>query len=418
MKRRVILAVLALAATAQAEEWIAVEGATVWVDPSTKLERATVLVHDGVIAAVGSGVSVPPGAKRIDGTGTVVTAGLVDVHTNLGLVEVSLETPTVEGAFAPTVDEGIHAAYRVTDGYNPASVVIPVARRAGVTGAVTVPRGGLVAGSSAWVSLADGANVETATIMAPLAMHAVLGEGALAAARGSRGLAVERLRELLDDAVAYARHKDAFERNQTRRFAASRLDLEALLPVATGKLPLVVEVNRAADIMIAIRLAKEAHLRLVVAGGAEAWKVADELARAGVAVILDPSANLPGSFDTLYVRDDAVAILVAAGVSVAISTFSEGASVRILRQLAGIAVRDGLPWAKALEAVTSGPAAIFAVPRRGTLAKGNVADLVVWSGDPFELSTRALHVLIGGKEQSLVTRQTRLLQRYESLPPR
>ncbi|MBI4510024.1 MAG: amidohydrolase family protein [Deltaproteobacteria bacterium] len=394
-----------------ATEAVAIENATVHVERGKKLERATVLIKDGVIAAVGNSVQVPAGTRRIDGTGKVVTAGLVDSFTVLGLVEVGLVKSTNEGAF-PGGESAVHAAYRVTDGYNPASIAIPVARAGGVTQVITVPRGGLVSGMSAWVTLGHDRTLKEVTVLDPVAMHVALGEEALASASGSRGKALERLRELLDDAAQYSRRRDAFERNQMRRLAASRLDLEALAQVVQGKLPLVVRVDRAADIMAAVKLATELNVRVIIAGGTEAWMVATHLARAKVPVILNPMENLPSSFDRVHVRDDAAAILVQAGVAVALSTMEEAMMVRTLRQAAGNAVAQGLSWDDALAAVTSVPAALFGLKGRGVLKEGAAADLVLWSGDPFELSTRAEKAWIGGAPQPMGNRQDLLREQY------
>ena len=406
------LLVMALAAPAQAED-IAIVGATVYLEPGNAVEGATVLVRDGRVSAVGEGVAVPAGARRIDGAGKVVTAGLIEASTRLGLIEVGLEASTREGIFDSEGGDVVHAAYRVTDGYNPTSVAIPVARAGGITSAVVVPYGGLVSGTGAWVSLAEGV---PAVAQSPVAMYAALGEASLASAGGSRGVALMRLRELLADAVEYGRRRREHDRNQTRPFAAGRLELEALLPVAQGRVPLVLRVHRSADILAALRLGQETGARVIIEGGTEAWMVAGELAAANVGVILDPTANMPGSFDRVHVRDDAAAVLAAAGVDVAISTLGDAARARRIRQLAGIAVAGGLAPEQALAAITTVPAKLFGLDR-GRIRAGAAADLVVWSGDPFELSTRAEQVIIGGEAQDVRSRQTELLDRYRRLPP-
>jgi len=150
----------------------------------------------------------------------------------------------------------------------------------------------------------------------------------------------------------------------------------------------------------------------VIAGGTEAWKVAAELAKAKVPVILDPTSNLPGALEAPDVRDDAAAALRKAGVDVAISTLGNGSAARTIRQLAGNAVAEGLPWADALAALTTVPAKIYGISDRGTVTKGAVADVVVWTGDPLEIATRAETVIIGGVVQSLETHQTKLLKKY------
>jgi imidazolonepropionase-like amidohydrolase len=397
---------------------VAILNAKIHVEPGSVIEGGTILLRDGKIAAVGKNVAVPAGAERIDAAGKVVTAGLIDASSRIGLVEVDEVEPTNEGRFAAARGaDAVHAAYRVSDGYNPDSVAIPVARSGGVTTAISTPRGGLIAGMAAAFSLRAG-SVTDVLVADRLAMYATLGERAIASAEGSRGIAVERLRELFDDARDYARRRSSHERNQTRDYAARRLDLAALGEVLRGKTPLVVRVNRGSDISAALRLAKEIGIRIVIEGGVEAWKVRDELAAARVGVILDPFDNLPMSFDQIHVVDDAAARLVAAGVDVAISVIGDAATVRTLRQRAGVAIANGLSWDAALAAVTTTPARLFGLADRGRIARGAAADVVVWSGDPFELSSRAELVFCQGEKQSLDTRQSKLLRRYRRVPKR
>lgn len=409
-----VLAALAAAAPAAAEP-VAIVGAEVHLRPGQTLAGATVIVDGGRVRAVGVGVAVPAGATVIDGRGKQVTAGFIEPLSGVGLIGVDLEASSVDGVMAATDAlhaDAIHAAYQARDGFAPTSVAVPIARAGGVTTVIAAPTGGLVAGQSAAFSL-DGA-VEP--IVAAAGMHAELGPGGAGAVGGSRGRAIAALRELLDDAAAFARDRAAYERNQQRRMLADRLDLAALGPVLAGRLPLVVTAHAEADIRAAVRLAQAGKLRLVIVGGAEAWRVADLLAKAKVPVILDPTANLPTHLDATDVRDDAAAVLVAAGVPVAISTLGSASAARTVRQLAGVAVGNGLPWAQALAALTTVPAAIYRLPDRGTVTAGAVADLVVWSGDPLELATSAEVVMIGGVVQPAVSHQTRLLDRYRRLP--
>lgn len=394
---------------------IAIVGAKVHVAPGTTLEGATVVIDRGRITAVGVGVAVPTGATVIDGTGKVVTAGLIEPLSSVGLVGIDLEAASVDGRFGDldaVHADAIHAAYQAQDGFDPAAVTVPVARSGGVTTVVAAPAGGLVSGRSAVYAL-DGS---PAPIVATAAVHGALGHDGAGAVGGSRGRALGLLRELLDDASAFAASRAAFDRNQSREMIADRLDLAALAPVLRRTVPLVLAIDRAADIRAALRLATAQKVRLVIVGGAEAWQVAAELAAAKVPVILDPSANLPSHLDATDVRDDAPAVLAAAGVAVAVSTLGGNTSARTVRQLAGVAVGNGLPWDRALAAVTTVPAAIYGLRDRGTVARGQVADVVVWSGDPLELATAAEVVIIGGAVQSAVSHQTRLLDRYRRLP--
>lgn len=408
MKIRLLLALLALHAPPLHAETIAITNATVYARPDRKLENTTVVIRDGKIAEVGT-AAPPADAKIIDGTNKIVTAGLIESSTTLGLVMIDLEPTGNDGRFDTERSE-IHAAFRTVDAFDARSVAIPIARTGGVTTAITGPSGGLVAGRASWVAL-DGT---PRPIQFPAAMHAAVGSGAVA--MRSRGYAIERLRELLDDADAYRRNRAAFERNQSRRLAAGRLDLEAMIPVLEGKLLLVVRADSVVDIRALLDIATTRKLALAIAGGTEAWRAARELAAANVPVLLDPTRNLPGDLASLDARDDNAAQLSQAGVRVVISTLGDASTVRTLRQLAGIAVANGLPWHRALEAITVVPAQIFGGSGRGVIEVGAIADVVVWTGDPLELSTRAASVIIGGVIQALETHQTRLRDRYRKVP--
>ena len=365
------------------------------------------MIRDGKIAAVGK-VAAPAGAKIIDGKGKVVTAGLIEASSMLGLIEIDLEGSGNDGRFSTSPTE-VHAAYRSSEAFDPHSAAIAVARAGGVTSSVIGPRGGLVAGQAAFISL-GGATPLRATV----AMQAALGPGA--SSMGSRGYAALRLRELFDDVDAYRKNRGGFERNQARRLAANRLDLEALIPVLEGRVLLVISASSEVDIRAALAIAAERKLKIAISNGDEAWRVAKELAAAKVPVMLDPTANLPGNITAADVRDDNATLLTKAGVKVAISTLGSTSMVRTIRQLAGIAVANGLSWAEGLASITTVPAQIYGLDR-GTLDQGKPADVVLWSGDPLELSTRVEVVITGGVVQSLASHQTRLRDRYRTLKP-
>ena len=184
-----------------------------------------------------------------------------------------------------------------------------------------------------------------------------------------------------------------------------------------GTLPLIVRANRRSDIENALRLAQDYHLRLQIAEGAEAWTVADQLARANVPVLLVPLTNIP-DYEQLGARYDNAARLAKAGVKVVIIS-GDSHNSRNIRQEAGNAVSYGVSWEQALRAVTLSPAEVTGVADRyGSLEAGKVANLVVWSGDPFEFTTAVEQVFIRGRQIPLRSRQTELLDRYRSLPPR
>ncbi|HEU4632124.1 MAG TPA: amidohydrolase family protein [Gemmatimonadaceae bacterium] len=412
------LAALGCASVVEAQT-VAITGGTVYPVSGPKIENGTVLIRDGKIAAVGQNVTIPADAERIDATGKWVTPGFIDAVTQLGVVEVGAVSQTRDVS-STGGEDGIAAAFTVWTGLNPASVLLAPARNEGITSVGVIPGGGLVAGQAAIVDLVPG----TATDMvrrAPVAMVATMTPPGNEIA--SRGELLVRLRELLTDTRAYAANKAAYERNASREYAASRADLEAMIPVLQGRVPLLVQADRASDIDAALRLADDFDLELMVMGGAEAWMVADRLAAANVPVITGAMNNIPYSFAMLGARQDNVALLRRAGVRVALMGNAGGGdeetfNVRNIRYEAGNAVAYGASWDDALRAVTLTPAELYGVADRvGSLATGRDANVVVWSGDPFEFSTTADVVLIGGERVKAPSRQDLLMERYKTLPP-
>jgi imidazolonepropionase-like amidohydrolase len=394
------------------EACTAFQGVTVFTGTEWQRE-ATVVVEGGKVTRVQAGAAgaLPAGCRALDGQGRVLTPGFMDSFSSMGLVEVQQEGTTYDAASQSeeAAKEPIRAALRASDGINPASVLFPVARLGGVTASAAVPGGGLVSGQSAWVAT-DGS-----VRRGQLAMHVNLGLAGRDAVAGTRPMVLERLRELLFDAREYGKRKGEFEQNRMRRVSASRLDLEALQPVLAGTVPVVVYAERAGDILAALELGREYGLKLVIAGGDEAWLVVKELAAAKVPVILQPMQNLPKTFDALGSRLDAAALLNAAGVRVLFSTLGEPYMVRTLPQEAGNAVAWGLPHTEALRAITSNVAETFGVDG-GRIAPGAVADLVLWNGDPLESSSRPLGMWLGGKQVPLTSRQQALFEKYRTLP--
>lgn len=397
-----------------ADRCVAITGAQV-VGGAGPAAVATVVLEGGKITQVAPGLDAPAGCRPVDGRGLVLSPGLLDAYSSLGIEEVSSE----EGAhdLGPEDRPGaagadpVQAALRAADSVNPASSLLPVARLGGLTGAVAAPSGGLVSGQGAFLTT-DG-QVRVGSV----ALFATLGGPGGQALHSTRGAALQRLRELLDDARTYAARRADFDQGRLRRVSASRLDLEALQPVLAGQLPLVVEADRAADLRGALALAREWKLKLVILGATEGWQLAGELASARVPVLVDPQRSLPASFDQLGARPDNAAILAAAGVPVLIAPRDMAGAphhARTLRQVAGLAVAHGLPWDAALAGVTCRVAEAYGLPG-GKVAAGGPADLVLWSGDPLELSSRPLAVWIGGRQAPLGSRQQALLERYRVL---
>ncbi len=376
--------------------------------PEGPRQDTSVLVADGIVQQVGP--TLEPSFAGEDcrvfplHPEAWLTPGLVHVGGSMGLVEVGGEPGTRK---RDAGGEPVRAAHDVSDSYDPTTVAAPVARREGITSAVITPSGGMVAGQAAWVRL-EGHTQAQAVVQRGVAMGASL-------AGGSPAEGLRLLRELLDDARAYRADPRAFDQNRSRALAAGPMELEALQPVMDGEVPLIVGANRSADIEALIRFAQDEDIALVIDGGAEAWLHAEALAAAGIAVLLNPVTQGPSSFDTLHARADNPTLLAEAGVQVMLTNHS-ALFAGHLRQLAGLAWREGMDHHQALAAISSTPAAVFGVEDRGVIEPGAVADLVLWNGDPLELSSWAASVFIDGEGVDLRTRHDALFERYRDLP--
>jgi imidazolonepropionase-like amidohydrolase len=359
----------------------------------------------GRIAAVGASVDAGDCEKVDVPADVVITPGLVQFGTSAGLAEVGMEQATVD-------DRGDGDAVRstlvVTDAYNPASVRIPVIRLGGITSVVVQPHGGLIGGQAGWARTA-GARQADAVVDPSVAM--------VASIHGhSRAQQLDRLAEVLEEARAYGRNRARIDGGAYRDLpdGVSARELAALQPVIEGRIPLWIGADRAADIEAVLRLAEAQDVRVVIDGGAEAWKVADLLAAAGVPVIVDPLVYGAGSFDQVHGRPENPALLAEAGVLVMFSSWSHNAP--IAAQLAGNAVRGGMDRRAALDAITINPAKAFGQDALTGLSVGNGADLVAWSSDPLEVGARPLAIVVDGVLQPLESRQRALFRKYRTLP--
>ena len=392
---------------------VAITNARILTATGPAIERGTVVIRSGRIAAVGANVTIPPGARIIDASGKVVTPGFIESNTNLGIVEIPL---SAEGtADQNSTDPGVSAAFNVVDAFNPRSTAIPVARVDGITRALVVPggTGHIVQGQAAVFDFA-GEHAPSSVTKPQAAMMAVLGEAGAGVAGGSRATAMLRLRELLQDAADFHSNRAAWQSAQRRNYVRSRLDLDALRPVIAGTLPLAIAANRASDLLAAMRLADEFKLKLVLVGAAEGWMVADDIAKRKVPVVIKPLTNIP-SFDALGATLENAARLHRAGVTLVLSTFDTHRA-GTLRQEVANAISYGLDADAALRSVTITPARVWGIAdRAGSLEVGKDADVVIWSGDPFEVTTAAEQVFIKGREMPMETRQSELLKKYRTI---
>ncbi len=403
-----------------AESATLIRGATVYtMGRAGTLKKADVLITGSRISEVGSDISAPAGTRIVSGADKIITPGFMTSFSALGLVEINAVAETRDDrSFS---DAPYSAAVTVVDGLNPNSTLLPITRMEGVTRAVTAPQPGksIFAGQTAVIHLGPGPDLVVRKEGAPAAAQFVaMGQRGKTIAGGSRPQAWAFLR----DAFAQAKVVDTEsgpwpfrERDHITHPVLTVEDLRALREVVRGNQPLLVHVNRASDIRATLREAKSLGIRVILLQAAEAWQVADEIAAAGVPVILHPFDNLPARFETLTARLDNAAILHEAGVKIAFSYFDTH-NERLLPQAAGNAVANGLPYEAALAALTINPAQIWGIDASyGSLERGKDADVVIWDGDPLEVMSAPEAVFIRGKAMTLTSRQTALRDRYKDL---
>ena len=417
MKALLLLAT-ALVATPTLAETIAITGGTVAIGDGSAAAPGTVVVRDGRIVAAGPGVAVPAGARIVDASGKWVAAGIVAGFTRLGLVEVDAVDPTNDSSARGTP---FNASLDVTDAINSSVTAIAISRARGVTRAIVAPEaaGNMFAGQGAVIDLSS----RTDDVTKARAFQFVeFGETGARISGGSRPALFAGFRNALMDARDYAKNPQAYLA-QGRDAMLQRRDAAALLPVIDGRVPLMVHVESGPDILRTIGLRAEfPKLRLILVGASEGWTVARQIAAAGVPVIASALNDLPEQFESLASTQSNVGRMKAAGVQVSIGMINDNDARQAQQttQLAGnlVAVSrmpgaTGLDWASAFAAITSKPAeAIGMGGEIGSLRPGRRGDVAIWSGDPLELSSAVEKLWIDGVEQSLVTRQTRLRDRY------
>ncbi len=422
MKRFVttFVSTLALMAVPAAAETIAITGGKVVVgDGSAPMDGATVVIRDGRVVAAGTNVAVPADARRIDASGKWVTPGVFAGFSRIGLVEVGAVRSTNDTNAADSV---FSAALDVQYAVNPFAAPVAVNRAAGVTRAVVSPSTGksIFGGYGAIVDLGEDSNPIT---KAKAFQFVELGETGHRRAGGSRAAAHILFRAMLNEARTYSRNPSLFDSDLMK---AS--DAKALLPVINGSTRLLVHVESANDILKVLDLRKDfPSLKLVLVGANEGWRVANEIAAAKVPVLASALSDLPYSFEDLSATQSNIGRMKQAGVNVAIGMINDrdAHQLRYSMQYAGNLVAlnkvpraTGLSWDEAFAAISSKPAEIMGMgDQLGSLKAGRKGDVVIWTGDPLELSTQVESVFIDGVEQSLSNRQERLRERYRNPTP-
>lgn len=395
-------AVAAFSASVSADV-IAITGGTVHtLGKGGTIENGTVLIRDGKITAVGQNVSVPSDAKVIDASGQVVAPGFMHAASILGLSEVSAARSTN----AHNASGSIYgASFNVEHGLNYRSLVIADNRRRGITHAMSGPSGadGLFHGSGLLVSL----NSAPDMVLAKGPMLADINDG------GNRSVAWAQLYQVFAEVKDFKRNRSSVMKGKGRTdYLLSTADMDALIPVVDGKQALALQLGGEVDIRKAIKFKKETGVELVLVGASEAWRVADDLAAAGIAVVIDAQDNRPTAFDEVWASRSNAAKLEKAGVKFAIADAGANHNASNIRQHAGIAVAHGLSWQAAMRSITAAPAEIYGLDDYGTLEAGKVANVVVWDGDPLQVTSNTTFVLVDGEDMPLVSRRTALRDKY------
>jgi len=393
----------------------ALTNATIVTVTNGTIEGGTLVIRDGQIAALGSNVTVPSDATTIDCTDHFIYPGMIDGGTTLGLSEVNSVSLTNDanelGEFTPHM--------QALTAVNPNSVAIPVTRVNGVTSVITVPTGGLFPGTASLINLVG---------YTPDQMYAGF-QGVVMnfPSSGKRGWWDRRSEKEI---------KDAYEKNlkeindiweQVAFFmeikdgedAPYRPEMEAMIPVMEGEAALMIDVDKAADIKAAIKWVKEREIpNPIFTGVAEGWRVAEELAEAGIPVITGPVLSTPTRPSDRYDRPYANAgMMHEAGIKVAIRT-NETENVRNLPFNAGFAATYGLGKEEALKAVTINPAEIFGVDDKlGSLEVGKSANLFVSTGDPFEMKSDIVYLFINGYQIPIDSRHIQLYEEFLERSP-
>ena len=417
--KTILLAAVALIAAPSSAQTVALVGGTLAIgDGSQPVANGTVVFRDGRIVAAGANVAVPAGATVVDAHGKWIAAGIVAGFSNLGLVDANgvEESSDERAAKSP-----FHAAIDIAPWIDPATDIIGDERLGGVTRAVVAPAtgGSIFAGQGAVIDLGVGAPPVT---RARAFQYVELGEGGGEIAGGSRPAAFAMFRDALAQAADFHRSPATFG-GREQDSLIKRGDAEALLTVIDGRMPLLVHVERASDILAVLALpVAYPRLRLILLGATEGWMVAQQIAAAHVPVIAAAIADLPAAFEKVAATESNVGRMTRAGIPVAISTIGANTAPgeHVLTQYAGNLVgfaklpgATGLDWGQAFASITSMPARAMGMDGEiGSLRPGRRADVVLWDGDPLELSSNTLAIWIDGRAQPTTSRQTELRDRY------
>jgi imidazolonepropionase-like amidohydrolase len=385
---------------------IAIKAGVIKTMVSPDIKNGVILIKDGYIEEVGKDIRIPKDYVVLNAKDFVVIPGMIDSSTHIGLIEI--------GAVAQTRDvhektDPITPHMLVVDAINPESKVIEVTRVNGVTTVLVCPEeANLFSGTSALINL-DGRSVSEMVVKQKVGIHINLGST-------SKGVYPDKIQTrmgivaVLNETLIKA--KEYLQKKQSDEPPDYNARYEALIPVLKKQMPVIVRAHRLDDIWTGIRICEKFGLKMILSHATDAYKIADELAKRNIPVILGPVNIQPSVPETFGATYENARILYEAGVKIAIQT-GGCHNVRNLPYAAGLAVAYGLPEEEALKAITINPAQIFGVEDKvGCIKKGAIANLVIVDGVPLQPLTHIKGVLIKGKFLKMESHHTRLYKRY------
>jgi imidazolonepropionase-like amidohydrolase len=387
---------------------IVIKNAMIYDGMNDDAFSGNILIEEGIIKKVSQ--SSIQGDTVIDAGGKIVTPGFIASDTEIGIVEI--------GALSVTRDDqsSIYSiGFSIHDAFNPNSTLIPWNRSNGITSAITLPRNtsSPIGGFGSFFSLNGSLQIDSEQ---DIAMIGRIG--------GSSSSSRSEMLALIDDILSFASTlnnksmKSNLDINQiiddsslANYLELKPRDVKALFRLINEKLPLIIKANRASDILKLLELKKKYNLNLIIMGAQEASLVAKEILASNTSLIVNPTNNIPGSFDELASNINLSSRLEQEGIKLMFNA-SRDHNYHLIRQGAGIAVANGMSYGGAIRALTSNVAKSFNIANRGEIKPGNIADIVIWEADPLEPSSMPEKVFINGVDMDLTTRSTRLRDRY------
>ena len=377
-----------------------IKNGTIHTGDGSKAFVGDIYIKNGVINSIGN-IDIEA-STIIDATGKIITPGFIAPITAVGIIEIgSLDVTRDDEA------DYLNMGFSIFRAFNANSTLIPWNRSNGLTSVITLPQQASMplAGMGSFFVL-DGQ-------MSVSGMKDMVMLGKIGASSGSRSEDLDILENLisLGKLVRNKNYEKVLESPMAEFFELHSQDIEALDKVANKNLPLIIETNRASDIKHLIDIKNKHDLNLILAGVEDAPLVLNELVESGIPVIINPMDNIPNSFDELSSSLELASILNKAGVTIMFDS-SRSHNYYLMRQGAGNAVAYGMNYEDAISGMSKIVADVFGIENRGSLVKGNFADVVIWESDPLEPASVPLYVLIEGSEMDLVTRSSRLKDRY------